>query len=215
MPPPTLRPGGASDTAPQPLLTSVSPAEAPLLTVASLHWLSSFLSLSNETGYAGTSSTEMFSRNPRLLANRRWRWLPPMSRSSVLRFPTLPSGSPGRSRPWRHLWAKPLAPLTLSLLLEEEIELPTNGHQPTVEGAGPWQSRGAAAPAGVPISHAVTARTANLSPLVPPRPTDAADPVGLGSPAEQIKPVSTHHNGHQERNRAIYTEVSMHRQAYF
>lgn len=108
-----------------------------------------------------------------------------------------------------------MAPLTLSLLLEEEIELPTNGHQPTVEGAGPWQSRGAAATAGVPTSHAVTARTAKLSPLVPPRPTNAVDPVGWGSPAEQMKPISTHHNGHQERNRAIYTEVSMHRQAYF
>ena len=134
---------------------------------------------------------------------------------SVLRFPTLPGGSPGQSRPWRHLWAKPLAPLTLSPLLEEEIELPTNGHQPTVEGAGPWQSRGAEAPAGVPTSHAVTARRAKHSPLVPLRPTDAEDPVGLGPPAKQMKPISTHHNRRQESNRTIYTEVSVHRQAYF
>lgn len=74
------------------------------------------------------------------------------------------------------------------------------------KGTGPWQSRVAVAPAGPPASHVVTTKAPNLSPLVPLRLTNAADSVGLGFPADQMKPISTHPKGCQERNKSANTE---------
>lgn len=143
-----------------------------------------------------------------------------MPRSSVLRSPLWPSGPRlysvgicGLGHSFHSLFL-PYLNMRLNLL-------PTGTSPWWRENRASWkstepsQSRWAVAPAGSHTSHVVTAKSPNLSPLLPLRSTNAKDSVGLGSPAYQTKHISTYPNKCQERSKVIYMDVSTHWKSYF